>query len=313
VNANFNGTSGNDNLTGTSSQDAFNVSQGGNDTIDAEGDDDTIFFGKTLNGDDRIDGGGGDDTLQVRGNKSLSAGYFMILNAASLDNVENIELQTAKGFSHYTLALDDANIAAGDTIDVFVDNPALKQDIFLDADFETDGHVNFTGGQGDDSVLMGPNVQTADRFDGADGTNFFTLHGNYAAGLTLDATTIRNFFEITFALGFSYDLTLHDATCAAGESLHVNAIDLSAGQSLTLDASGETDGALFVAGGAGNDTVVMGSSPLASEVDFSKGGNDTATGGTGREVFRMGGTFTAADRINGGTGAGVDTLDLTGN
>jgi hypothetical protein len=219
----FTGTTGNDDLDGTTDADTFDMSQGGDDKVDAKGGDDSVYFGIKLTGADTIDGGSGNDTLEIKGDSTLAAGYTVLFTATSLTSVERILLDSNSGFSHYTIALHDGNIVAGETLTVEVDQASLTQDIFVDADFETDGHVNFTGGAGNDSMIVGANLLATDKLDGGTGQNFLTIHGDYSDGIVFNATTVLNFFEIDFGPGFSYNVTLDDATGVAGEILHLDA------------------------------------------------------------------------------------------
>ena len=67
----------------------------GNDTLTGGFGDDRILMGVNLNGLDKIDGGNGDDTVVLDGN--YAAG--VVLSAASLANVETVELTAATAIS----------------------------------------------------------------------------------------------------------------------------------------------------------------------------------------------------------------------
>ena len=60
-----------------------------------------------------------------------------------------------------------------------------------------------------------------------------------------------------------------------------------------------------------NDIINLNASTLNNTIDISQGGTDTATGGSGNDIFLLGAAFGADDSINGG--AGNDTLFLQGN
>jgi Ca2+-binding RTX toxin-like protein len=89
--------------------------------------------------------------------------------------------------------------------------------------------------------------------------------------------------------------------------LQVNA-QTNAGDTVTFDGSAETDGHFSMLGGPGTDIFTGGA--LSDSFDMSNGGDDTVHGGGGNDTFNMGAAFTAADQIDGGTGANV--LALTG-
>jgi Ca2+-binding RTX toxin-like protein len=309
----FTGTEDDDDFTGTSGNDNFNMRQGGSDDVNGAGGDDHFFFGIALSSQDKVDGGSGADTVEIEGDDRAPGGIYTVLfQANSIKNVETLQLNGGEDFSAYQIALNDANIDSGDTLTVRTDIPGMTQDIFLDADFETDGHVNFFGGNGNDNILMGANFEVTDQLNGGGGTNFLTLHGDYADGLELNATSIVNFFEIAVVPNFDYAITTDDATCANNRTLIVNGVDLKSGDTLFVDASAETNGRIVVTGGAGNDTVILGNAVAQlAQADFTKGGNDTGTGGVGNDLFAMGGALNAGDRIDGG--AGDDTLDLEGD
>ena len=63
-------------------------------------------------------------------------------------------------------------------------------------------------------------------------------------------------------------------------------------------------------GSTGDDTIV-GNPTVGTIYNVAQGGTDSVTGGSGSDVFLLGGTLTAADRIDGG--AGSDQLGLQGD
>src|SRR5581483_10648018 len=101
----FTGTSGNDTRTGTNSADTFNMSQGGNDTVNGKGGNDIFNFGAKLNAADRINGGSGNDTLNLNGT------YSITFNATTITSVEKIHLASGHNYSITTV---NANVASGD-------------------------------------------------------------------------------------------------------------------------------------------------------------------------------------------------------
>ena len=96
------------------------------------------------------------------------------------------------------------------------------------------------------------------------------LQGNYAAGVTLAATSLTNVEQVVLLSGadtsfgdtannrYSYNLTLNDANVAAGQALTFSANTLLAAENFTLNASAETDGFIITYGGAGADNITGG-------------------------------------------------------
>src|SRR5437867_4393089 len=132
--ATITGTTGNDTLTGTSKADTINISQGGNDTVQADSGDDIIIAGASLTAADSIDGGKGTDTLTLSGD--YAAG--LVLSATTLTNVERIQL--GAGFS-YSLTTNDANVGKGQSSALNIDGSALgsANSLTVNGSAETDG------------------------------------------------------------------------------------------------------------------------------------------------------------------------------
>ena len=157
------------------------------------------------------------------------------------------------------------------------------------------GDDNVSGGDGNDGFFFGAAFTATDHVDGgASNNDQIGLQGDYsgANALVLGANTIVNVEAIVVLPGFSYTITTVDGNVAAGGVLKIQATQLTAGQSLTLNGAAETDGSFIVYGGQGNDTI---------------------TGGAGNDGFYFGpGGFTGADLINGGAGIN-DQLALDGD
>jgi Ca2+-binding RTX toxin-like protein len=328
----INGTSGDDDLTGTSGNDLFKLSDGGDDTAHGLGGDDILDFGATFDGADTLDGGAGSDTVRLVGD--YSAG--ITLAATTLTSVEQIQM--GAGFD-YRLTTDDGNVAAGASLKINAQALGAGNTLTFDGSAETDGRFDVVagagndhittgagndtidlrqggedtvqGGGGNDVILVGGTLDAGDRldggFDGGLGHNVLRLDGDYSAGLTLGATTLANIETLQFAAGHSYDLTADNADFLSGPTVTIDAHTLGAGNALTFDGSA-VDANFHFMGGAGDDVLTGGTA--ADVFDLSKGGNDTASGGGLHDVFLMGDTLTAADRIDGGSGN--DTVNITG-
>jgi Ca2+-binding RTX toxin-like protein len=179
------------------------------------------------------------------------------------------------------------------------------------------GHAVLNGYTGNDMFNMGATFDAADRINGGKGEDTLSLRGNYASGVTFQADTMHGVDKIAVGDGFSYKLTLDDATISNGIRLTVDGHALGASHILTLNAAHETDGMLTVLGGAGADRITTG---RGNDSINAGAGNDTINGGSGidhiqggdgNDVINMGGSLTGADRINGSRG--VDIVNLDGN
>jgi len=156
------------------------------------------------------------------------------------------------------------------------------------------GNDTVSGGTGNDTFNFGGALTAADKIDGGTGTDTVTLNGNYAAGVTFNATTLVNVEKITLATGHSYKLTTNNATVASGQTLTINGAALSAGNVLTFNGAAETNGHFIIIGGNGADVL---------------------TGGTMSDTF----TYTSAAQSTGvhydtitGFKFGVDIFDTPG-
>jgi Ca2+-binding RTX toxin-like protein len=238
-------------------------------------------------------------------------------------DVEAVTL--AAGFS-YALTLDDATSSGGLT----VNGSALAAANFLhlDGSAETSapltalggggsdvligggGNDTFTpssgtdvvhGNGGDDTIVMAGNLTQVDQIDGGAGNDTLSLNGNYASGVTFNATTVTNIETITIADGNNYKLTLHDATNTTGLTIEGSA--LGSTHTLYIDGSAETSAPLTVHGGAGGNTEIGGA---GNDLLTGGAGNDILTGNAGADVL-VGGA--GNDTLTGG--AGADTFQFS--
>src|SRR5436190_20686636 len=83
------GTSSDDLINGTAGPDTFDMTQGGNDTVNGLGGNDSFTFGNSFAALDHIDGGGGFDTVALSGPYSAP----VIFGASTMVNVEFISCQ----------------------------------------------------------------------------------------------------------------------------------------------------------------------------------------------------------------------------
>lgn len=195
------GTPGGDRLTGTRSDDYFNMSQGGRDSVRALAGNDIVNFGNTLDSTDMFDGGAGDDYLQLQG---TYAG--LTITGSMLKNVESINLLSggdytltinapvtsiSLGGAHNVITLGATVVASPSGLNIsgssfnlsnVVDGSATLGPLSMLAN---KGNDTFIGGAGNDYFSARPSSGT-DSFDGGGGFNRITLSSFYATGVTLD-------------------------------------------------------------------------------------------------------------------------------
>jgi len=320
---------GNDVLKGAGGADTFDLTTGGNDTVNAGGGDDSITMGATLTSGDRIDGGSGNDTLYVGGGNTT-----ITLSSTTLVGVETIHF--GQDWS-YSFTSNDATVAAGATL--LVDGTdLLSTSVAFNGAAETDGHFQFIGGGGNDVLTGGALADTfdltgggSDTATGNGGDDVFTLAGVLDAGdringgagndtviisadytvtpLVMSSATIINVETLQLTAGSSYNITTSDGNVAAGQTLKVDASALTTLDGFTFNGGGENNGSFQVLTGAGDDTLTGGSQ--ADTFDMTQGGHDIVHGGGGADTIDYGATFGDLDTVDGGTGS--DVLELDGD
>lgn len=285
----------------------------GNDIAHGGAGVDTFQFNtNTFDAGDFMDGGDGTDFLSLVGD--YSAGLTI-----TKDMIDSIEVLFIGGSSSFNFTF--ANHAADSTMAINAGGIQAGFKATIDAHAEKTANFSFLDGQGNDTFIGGGgsdfcnmsggagketlqtrggldtiafsgNFTNKDKVDGGTGTDQLNLTGDYSGGLNFKPGTMVGIETLIVFAGFSYDLTLDDANIAAGALLTVQCNSFGVLDSLTLDASAETDGALNVTCGIGDDTVTTG--------DL----NDAVAGSDGDDVL---GTGQGIDSLNGGLGA--DTLD----
>lgn len=143
------GTSGDDHIVGTDRTDLIDVSQGGNDFVDAGADADKIYFGAALTAADFVDGGLGNDNIVLEGDYREG----LTLTGDFIQRVEYVELTSGNS---YTITIDSSlsSVRA-------VNASRLGQgDIaYVDASMAK-GDIDLTGGAGDDILMAGRQYAT---------------------------------------------------------------------------------------------------------------------------------------------------------
>jgi Ca2+-binding RTX toxin-like protein len=290
-------------VTGGAGSTYFTGSTGAN-TFHGGSGDDYVYFGEDLGKDDHLDGGGGNNTLQLNGD--FSAG--LTFTAAMLKNFQYLSFQN--GFD-YKITLSDANVAAGQQLEIFESNLDSSHSLIFNGVHETDGSFYFYDGGGndtihagqqadhlsgadggidklygeggDDHIQMDSQLTAADHIDGGDGNDELDLAGDYSAGLVFKASTVVNVETIFMSSGDSYKLIMNDANVAAGQSMSLNGDFLSNTDTLHADASAETNGSYYIGGGSGDDTLIGGQ---AGNTLYGGLGQDKITAGLGADVFK---------------------------
>jgi Ca2+-binding RTX toxin-like protein len=291
--------SGIDNLTGSSFDDVLQGNDGANALMGGAGND--VLIGDI--GADTMDGGIGIDTASYAGSVNAvtvdlaSGGPNSGGDAAGdiLTGFENI-IGSANGDD---LSGDgNANVLdGGDGDDVLSGgdgNDTLIGGSGADYIYTGSGIDTVYAGTDDDEIHLGGNLTALDKIDGGIGLRdalILSASSAYAAGITFGATTLINTENIVLGNGNSYKLTLNNANNIFGQivydhteeklfgGLHIFGTSLSAGNSLTLIGSAETESAFDIRAGAGNDVLIGG------------GGGDYLDGGAG------------ADKLTGGNGS----------
>jgi Ca2+-binding RTX toxin-like protein len=335
--ATFKGTAGNDNLNGTNAGDIFRLHQGGDDTALGGQNDDRFLLRETFTSDDTLSGGHGLDRLVLNGDY----GAGVIFNATTITGIDEISL---KGGFDYNFTLNDGNVHAGESLHINGGRLGAGDILTVSGGAETDANYIIRGGAGNDVITGGAQDDEFflrrggnDQVFGGDGNDTFymvgaldatdeisgnssadndvvNLNGKYdgAKALVFNATTMTFIETLRLSGGHNYDLTLHEATLASGESMWIDGNLLGASDVLTLDLSAETNGFYTVSGSAGDD-VITGPSNGDSHIHLEGGGDDTFTGGPGNgNDIHMGAALTAADTITGGS-AGFDSITLNGD
>jgi hypothetical protein len=131
--------------------------------------DDTIFLGAHFRVGDMIDGGAGTDTLELKGNYSSP----LSLLPNSLTNVETLRFDN--GFN-YNLQLAD-NVQAGQTLTADASLLTGGHALTFDGS-QSDGHIAFTGGTGNDTLIGSAG---GDTFIGGLGADTITGNANNPA------------------------------------------------------------------------------------------------------------------------------------
>ena len=323
------GTAGDDNLSGTGSNDTFALWQGGSDTVDGGGGNDVFRMGAALDAGDKLDGGTGKDYVLLNGD--YSAGVVF-----SADTITNIEVIALAGGHSYKLTTNDGNVAAGERVLVKASALGSGNTLTFDGSAELDGKFYIVGGAGNDVLTggakhdvfdlshggndtahggggnntfnMGGAFTSGDIIDGGAGTNTLNLDGDYSTALTVSGAMAQNIGTVTLSGDNNYNVVWQSAI---GSTLTVDASTVGSGFSVTFDASALTSGDVHFIAGADINTFTGGSGD--DVVDLQNSGPYDVHGGGGDDTVNFGANYGAGpfflDFADGGTGSNTVTFD----
>jgi VCBS repeat-containing protein len=288
-------------ITGTPQSDFFLLQQGGDDKAYGLAGNDNFYIGGAMTSADVIDGGSGSDTLALQGNYAaltLGAGVVGLELIALMPGDDTRFGGNGKSYYDYNITSVDENVAAGTQLQIDAGRLRVGEDFTFDGSAETNGRFRIAGGYGDENLTGGAKDDaflflsgswgSSDRVDGGGGSDQLALRGNYAIGFGATQLTSIEFLvllsgrDVRENVDYDYQITTSDGNVAAGQRLGIDAAQLRAEESLTLDGSAETDGFFRVAGGDGNDTITGGA---GNDIIEGRGRGDILTGGAGNDIF----------------------------
>jgi len=305
-------------LAGTANADTFYLQSAPSVTVTGGAGNDIFFFGKGFSASDHVTGGTGSNTLELDGNYASLA-----ISSSMMSDIQILHLATGHS---YDITLDAGVITTGQTLTVEAAELVSGNTLTFNASaltggnliFDTDGgSFNLTGGPGTNTFNVGGDFTASDEINGGTGTSAVHLNGNYSSGLTFNATTMVNVQTLDLAAGYSYNLTLNNATVGSG-TLTINAATLGVGDSLTINGSAVDDGNLVVYAGSGSSFIEGG---LGADKLYAGSGADTfayaavgdSTGPTFDTIFNFNSSSDKIDLIGSLTGVtAVDTAVTTG-
>ncbi|MCR6660038.1 MAG: calcium-binding protein [Asticcacaulis sp.] len=229
---------------------------------------------------------------------------------------------TFEAGSDYVYTLSDATAGPGQTkLYVYADQLGAGDNLTFDGSAETTASIyltagagvdTLTGGQANDHFVIHDHLTTADSINGGAGFDWLYLIGDYSAGLTFGASTIKNMESLYFGAGYSYKIILNDANIAAGQQLQIYGKDLTLTDSLNVNGTAETNGSFYFDSATSKNTLIGGaqSDTFYIHNGVGHGGVGTLNGNAGNDLFVFDGDITASNRINGGSG--TDSVDLSG-
>jgi serralysin len=204
------GTSGGDTLTGTAGVDHFDLSQGGDDTVDGLDGNDGFYFGSAFTADDNINGGAGNnDQLGLEGDYTITLG-------GNFSNIEVVVLLHGPSGTpnHFEITAANNLVLSGQTMTIF--GLQVETSIIFDGAAETDGNLRIYGGIAGDSLAGGGGADWlfggagADALAGGGGADTFYYDDVSQSTADLGDTILD------FATGDKIDVSGIDAIAAGG-------------------------------------------------------------------------------------------------
>ncbi|MGN6818425.1 MAG: Ig-like domain-containing protein, partial [Sphingomonas sp.] len=144
---------------------SFNITGGlGVDHLIGGQKDDYFYFGDNgrFGASDTVDGQGGSNQLRLQGDYSGAAA--VTFGAGQMAHIDLILLASAAdtrfgaggaGFYSYDLTMDNANVAAGDTMTIQAKRLVAGETLTFNGSAETDGHFKVYSGSGNDTLKGG--------------------------------------------------------------------------------------------------------------------------------------------------------------
>jgi Ca2+-binding RTX toxin-like protein len=306
------GTGGDDDLGGTADGDRINggggddvlSGLGGDDVLNGEDGDDALLAGP---GNDQLNGGAGDDNL--RGGAGVDS-----YDGGADDGIGGFATGFADKVSFFDRTATQGAVADLRTNSISNDgfgNAETMTNIeslgsgtaFADTFYGNDGRNYLWGSAGDslfgfggDDILRADSAPAA--MDGGAGVDELRLSAD--GGFLLPDSNSDGLAETAAAMaaGWTVNLFAGTVTDGYGNSGTVTGVENVLGSEFGDSFVGDS-GDNLLDGAGGNDLFNLG-----------WGGNDTVFGGAGNDYMFFADTFTAADRVDGGSGA--DTVALLG-
>lgn len=191
----------------------------GNDTVNAGGGNDFLFFNRTFDANDVVDGGAGYDTVGLLGPVYTN----LVLSATSLTNVEQFSMYSsgdAANPNSYKLTTNDANVAAGQQLLVTAMSLQANETLNFNGSAETNGRFLIFGGRGADTIVGGAGNDRiiagagADVLTGGAGNDVFQFNAK------TDSTPSARDTITDFVTGDRIDLWFLDANDNLAGSQH---------------------------------------------------------------------------------------------
>ncbi len=249
----------------------------------------------------RFTGGAGDDVYRV----GSTADVIVELAGGGTDHVLTSAFSYSLGanLENLTGTSTESQNLFGNALDNFVTGGSAANTLRLEAG----GADRADGGEGNDTIVFGASFGAGDSVEGGSGTDVLRLQGSYASlslGANVSGIETLELYGGAAASPNGYQIASLGLAAPAG-AFKVDGTRLQAGNTLSFDASAETDIGFTLLGGAGDDMLKGG-----AEDDHLAGsdGNDALFGGGGDDVIEGGGGDDRA--LFHAAGAGAATIDM---